>query len=1067
MINYNAIRASRATIPKPANQIPISNMAKNLETRLNAALYNRQNYIPKKSNFLLDALDIISRPGYAANNMLDYLVKGKNPLEGFAGGLLGNEKVEGSQLFQDIGLKDPTLSSMAGFVWDIFNPLDVTNYLGFGVADDALKGSVKGAKALTQAFGKHGDDILKLLTNAGKTIDDITDIGAPTVGKLAKKVLSIAGDNKKNISELMDAGLKLTGNTLDTALDYKALKSLTVGMGKHPFFSTPKVYHKIPGSKYLLAPFTLGFSAIGKSKIGQVLQKAFNTKYIPTDIPDSVIIKALNRLDNGEPISDIVSQTIDDIGIKVVEGSEAYKMVQQGLDETFSNINLMRQEVIDNVNILFKNVSPDEAKKVTDLLATGTVKYQNGKRTLNQGITNLDTLLSKPAQTAMDGFASMLENIPKKYAKEGVNLSPLANYVPRQPMRSLKTGEAALLQSEFGLGNSSTADEFLSMFDPSLKGRKIGTASPKEINEFLMSKGGKPWLEENAARLMATRGIHAEQGLEMQRFLNNMNNTFGLTIDEFGVLSKTGDVAGYGTYKISVSEGGRPVLNRVKSGESVEKIIEVGGKIQILPQEMAEMFNQYTDVLFGKGKKNALLAVFDSATTWYKKLAYLWNPGHIPRDFFGNVWNGYLMGVGVKDYVRSAKLLESAHKVDKLLSIKKTIEGLQQIGQDVTDDIIKVSKELSDIANASMPANEIINKINTLIKQIDNTGKLTLHGKTIIPSKLYEFARRNRVLEVSYAAAETPSKILGDLTGGGRSKNIFARGEAKYSHLMGEASRRSDEFTRMAGMLHELDKGKSLSEAAKQVKKFYFDYFDLTNFEKTVMKRIIPFYTWMKKNIPLQIAELLKQPRKYRVIQSAANALNQNGVEDWQNKPEYIRELAAMMLGNTGQLFSPNLPYQDLAKLGDLENMAQDLLSSVNPIFRTPIELTLNTKAFTGLPIAEYANETEPAPGIGGLLKALGVSEKDIPRLNKRGISYILRQIPMLNNLDTMINPESTRATSRFSTFLGGPSLYDAEAAQKSYEYEQYRRLFELLQKLQDEGIYVPTLKEIEENGRL
>jgi hypothetical protein len=52
------------------------------------------------------------------------------------------------------------------------------------------------------------------------------------------------------------------------------------------------------------------------------------------------------------------------------------------------------------------------------------------------------------------------------------------------------------------------------------------------------------------------------------------------------------------------------------------------------------------------------------------------------------------------------------------------------------------------------------------------------------------------------------------------------------------------------------------------------------------------------------------------------------------------------------------------------------------------------------------------------------------------------------------------------STFLGGPSLYDYSQIESSAEYEKYKRLEELIRKLQDEGIHVPTLKEIQDaNG--
>jgi hypothetical protein len=1047
-------------IRPPQKSSNISQMSQNLKLRLNSAYQNPEKYIPRKSNLLLDVLNVISAPGYAANNLVKGALKGKARLSDYIEGFTGQQKTEGSELFETIGVKSPAISSVAGFLWDVFNPLDPLNYLQFGIADDALKGSLKGVDALTRGFGKYGDEIVNVLTDAGKTVDDIADIGAPTVGKLAKRVMGMAGDKVPDVKTLMEEGLKLTGNVATTKLPYNSLKSITVGFGKHPFFSTPKTFHKIPGSKYLTAPITLAFQGIGKSKIGQVLGKAFNTKFVPNTVPDSVIVKALNSLDNGLSVDDVVTGVIDDVTatskLNIIPGSEAYEKVRSGLHDMMSKIDTGRKAVIDEVNIVFNKVQPQEAELITDLLASGKVTYDEvGKRITD---LDLDNIMSKQAQTAMDSFANTLRQIPKKYADLGVIIETGKNYVPRIARRPLTGDENRLLQDMFGVsGEANVADDFTTLFDPNLKGRKIGEATPKEINEFLATQGSKkPWLEENAAQLMAYRGIRAEQGIQAQTFLNQVTDTFGLTPDEFSALTKAfPDTPGYKMYKIS-SDGGKPILTEIHHRTGAEKMIEAGEKLQLLPEELAHMFNEYSDVLFGANKKNAVLKLFDAATSWYKKLAYLWNPGHLGRDLLGNVWNGYLMGVrNPKYYKHSAELLIAGHKIEQLNAIKATIEGLKDTGQDIPEYIIKSSKDLIDEVGENFTG-DLIPVIDNLINKIDYP--LTIQGKKIKASKIYQYAKGQEVLEVGYVAADTPSTILESLNV--PKKNFFTRVENAYSGVMRKGTERLDEFTRMAGFLQQLETGKSLKDAAKFVRKYYFDYRDLTQFEKTVMKRVIPFYTWMRKNIPLQISELLQNPKKFRPIQSAADALNQEGVEEWQNKPQYIKELAAMMLGGTGYMFSPGLPYQDLARLGSLEQTAQDLLSSVNPIFRVPIELALNTKAFTGGPIEEYPGQTSEIP-LSGILKFLGVSEQDIPRLNNRGVAYILNQVPLINNISTMVDPTSARSASRFSTFIGGPSLYNVEQAERSYEYEQYKALENLIRKLQDEGVYIPTLDEI------
>ena len=54
--------------------------------------------------------------------------------------------------------------------------------------------------------------------------------------------------------------------------------------------------------------------------------------------------------------------------------------------------------------------------------------------------------------------------------------------------------------------------------------------------------------------------------------------------------------------------------------------------------------------------------------------------------------------------------------------------------------------------------------------------------------------------------------------------------------------------------------GKSVDDASMDVKAALFDYSELTNFEKRFMRNVIPFYTWTRKNIPLQLANVLERP---------------------------------------------------------------------------------------------------------------------------------------------------------------------------------------------------------------
>jgi len=153
--------------------------------------------------------------------------------------------------------------------------------------------------------------------------------------------------------------------------------------------------------------------------------------------------------------------------------------------------------------------------------------------------------------------------------------------------------------------------------------------------------------------------------------------------------------------------------------------------------------------------------------------------------------------------------------------------------------------------------------------------------------------------------------------------------------------------------------GKTAQEAAESVNKFLFDYNDLTIFEHTTMKRIFPFYTWIKKNIGLQTSELINQPDTYRNLAKLITSIDggvppeeQNDrlpiyATDWQQTPFEI--------GGKDVFISPNLPHRDLDSLPANMNpvdFIKQVISMSSPAIKIPIELGTNTNMFYGSKIA-------------------------------------------------------------------------------------------------------------------
>jgi hypothetical protein len=101
-------------------------------------------------------------------------------------------------------------------------------------------------------------------------------------------------------------------------------------------------------------------------------------------------------------------------------------------------------------------------------------------------------------------------------------------------------------------------------------------------------------------------------------------------------------------------------------------------------------------------------------------------------------------------------------------------------------------------------------------------------------------------------------------------------------------------------------------KAIELTNKYLFDYVTgLTPFEANVMRRLFPFYTWARFNIPLQFQEILKQPYKFAFTQKAFTAAG--GGTDEQGL--YLKTPIKTSEGKE-VVWRPNLPVQDIFNLG-------------------------------------------------------------------------------------------------------------------------------------------------------
>ena len=296
-------------------------------------------------------------------------------------------------------------------------------------------------------------------------------------------------------------------------------------------------------------------------------------------------------------------------------------------------------------------------------------------------------------------------------------------------------------------------------------------------------------------------------------------------------------------------------------------------------------------------------------------------------------------------------------------------------------------------------------------------------------------------------------------------EGIFANRLTKGSQRLGQDWVEGP--VRLALALDSTKAGRGGQEALERITRIHFDYGQVSRFDER-MKRYIPFWTFMSRNLPLQITQMWTKPKFY----AAYNSFKRNfSIPAPEFMPEYIEQAGGFQAGTTPDWLSgvpligtakdmpfvlqPDLPQTRL--LEDINRLAQSasgenagqLLSDFNPAFTAPLEFLTSQDFYTGrryqpdditkvgladlpfLPLAAILGETETGPGgIYMSEKARNTARALIPPYDRA-----VRMIPGLAGG----GGEQERQLESFARFLGMPIRTISE---KQMQSEQARRYY-------------------------
>jgi hypothetical protein len=162
----------------------------------------------------------------------------------------------------------------------------------------------------------------------------------------------------------------------------------------------------------------------------------------------------------------------------------------------------------------------------------------------------------------------------------------------------------------------------------------------------------------------------------------------------------------------------------------------------------------------------------------------------------------------------------------------------------------------------------------------------------------------------------------------------------RKNYAIGQAS---DNYSRFVLAFDSAMKGADAGSAQARVKRFFFDYEDLSSLDK-VMKQIIPFWTFYSKNLTLQITNMWLNPKPYLIY----NSFKRNFEDSETPLPPFVKTMGGFRIPfGTGLYAMPDFGFTRIPQeLDDLTNPMR-MLNKVTPALSIPIEQIIGKDVFT------------------------------------------------------------------------------------------------------------------------
>ena len=1064
---------------------------------------------PQDTGFLGDVLDVISRGQYASANIAKTLTDDKkDSFKSVLGsgyrGLVGQDKTSYRDVLEQSGMEQGKLRSALGFAGDVL--LDPTTYLTLGTGTAAKIGGKTAAKGLgkvvpellgKEAIDRGGVKFMGASLIPGSVIEKGAEkAGLFKAGNLLRDTKPVQTLGKALVPNFREAGTEknVWSAFVDTKKGYQNSLSYAQNKAIEDAIKMAKGYtqaERTQATHAIQDPRLYNMASDRVKSLANIANKSFNDS--------AQIEKELGLLKNprpNSPLGDIpkinspmnyrIKQTIPKPTNKVFDltRNEFDKMANSG-DYFIRTVRTPSRDVAGRVSTpsgplgiemglegAHKGVtgfSLKDSSRLKEWMGREGWEHPNVAiykgRKLGDGPHRLeaefgaDELVGTvPVSVFKEANGDAYEALIRQAVADGKTIDPsiakeYAHIVPKESPKDL--GKIKLKTRE--PVTKSTSNYVPGIYPDKTKSFLQGITNNPGIRATIGSHGKqkkfdtlqdaidaglKP--ETDIAKLVGSRQVVSARATETQKFINETLDKYGTkinakNIDELdpsmGVYLPKGSLAFFPSGTVPDE-----VLELVK-GMSKDEMIEIPAgvvkngmlvsknvPVYALPKQIAGELNNFKKLQTDEGSKG-ILGAYDNVLNLWKAYATAVNPGFHIRNAQSNVFQTTL---------NSGK--ELLNPMNHLRALGTNTTKLPLAGS-------RISNKTIDVGGRKMTLGEV----SELMKKegVTNTGWIGKDIPNYIEKQLDE-GLKGKLQKVP--------QLLNPLS----QNNALIKGGRAVGGLV-------EDQARSFNFLSEMNKTGDAKQAAKVVDKNLFDYGDVTPFEKNVLKRTVPFYTWLRKNVPLQAENIIRTPGKYAATDKAldgvrdlSNPIDERNMPEYMDNPNWVK--TPLQQDGNPMYWNSNLPMGDLEKLNPSQ-IGKTALGSLSPLLKAPLELQLNQNTFFGDEIEEYPGEMIKAPGyvpdlpepvVKMLGAQYGLNKEEARELQVPArVRYMMSQVPFMENVSKSIDAKGEKKFNQLLSFLLGAKItpFDAKKAEMNKLYEQRDALRDAFDKYQTQGV--------------